>query len=379
MSVAACGDSAGRAALCLSAKRRCAGMRAGPEHTAEATLLGAEDRLDRRELMSAIEAFDAAERQGANPDRCSAGRWMVFMLRGEFRSAWQESDSIRLRGGPDPHRFWNGEDIRAKRVMIRSLHGFGDAVQFLRYAPALRAMAKEVSFEVAPRFVELAHCFDGVDHVITWGQGSPGVPPEWDVQMEVMELPYFFRTEVPDLPVAQRYLSLPRRFVARVRNEMGNSNKARIGVVWSSGGWNPSRNVPFDRLAPLLESGDCEFWNLQGPQASTPDSVVDGLRETRACRDSILTLATVISELDLVITVDTLAAHLAGALGVPAWVMLQYAADWRWMIGTSGSPWYPSLRLFRQSHPGDWESTVAEVQCALRGWLRGSRARLMAS
>ena len=88
-------------------------------------------------------------------------------------SAWRESDAIRRRGAPDPHRFWNGEDIRGKRVIVRCLHGFGDAVQFLRYAPALRALAANVMFEVAPRFVELARCFDGVDHVITWGEDAP--------------------------------------------------------------------------------------------------------------------------------------------------------------------------------------------------------------
>src|SRR3954452_5184198 len=211
MPLAAGGDSAGRATLRLSAKRPYAGMRAGNQPTVGAALLDAEDRLDRRDLAGAMEAFDAAEREGANADRCSAGRWMVSMLRGDFESAWRESDAIRRRGAPDPHRFWNGEDIRGKRVIVRCLHGFGDAVQFLRYAPALRARAKHVLFEVAPRFVELARSFDGVDHVITWGGEAPGVAPEWDVQMEVMELPYFFRTEVRDLPVAERYLRLPEQ------------------------------------------------------------------------------------------------------------------------------------------------------------------------
>jgi hypothetical protein len=354
-------------------------MTAGREHMAEAALLAAETCLDRRELVGAMEAFDAAERDGANADRCSAGRWMVSMLRGDFESAWRESDAIRRRGAPDPHRFWNGEDIRGKRMIVRCLHGFGDAVQLLRYARELRDMAKEVTFEVAPRLVELARCFDGVNRVITWGDSAPRRPPAWDVQMEVMELPYFFRTQIRDLPIAERYLRLPEHAVARVRNEMVRSTNARIGLVWSSGEWNPSRNVLFNHLAPLLGSPGCEFWNLQGPEAAAGDSVCDSLREVRGCRDSILTLAAVICELDLVITVDTLAAHLAGALGVPAWVMLQYAADWRWMTHTSTSPWYPSLRLFRQPRPHRWESVVADIQCALRAWLPESRARLMAS
>ena len=343
------------------------------QHAAEAALMDAEERLDQRDLVVAMEAFDAAERQGADPNRCSAGRWMVSMLRGDFASAWKESDAICRRSAPDPHRFWNGEEIRGKSLIVRCLHGFGDAVQFLRYAPALRSIAKEVIFEVAPRFVELARCFDGVVHVITWGEGAPRTAPEWDVQMEVTELPYFFRTQVRDLPITERYLRLPDHVVARVGNEMGSSARARVGVVWSAGEWNPSRGVPFDQLAPLQESAGCEFWNLQGPEAATQDLAYDGLREARGCRDSILTLAAVICELDLVITVDTLAAHLAGALGVPSWVMLQYAADWRWMAHTSLSPWYPSLRLFRQPRPGDWESVIADVQSALRAWSSNER------
>jgi len=354
-------------------------MRTGTEQTAEAELVAVEDRLDRRELAGAMEGFEAAEREGAEADRCSAGRWMVSMLRGDFSAAWRESDAIRRRGAPDPHRFWNGENIRGKRVIVRCLHGFGDAVQFLRYAPELRAIAKEVIFEVAPRFVELARCFDGVDHVITWGESAPRTPPAWDVQMEVMELPHFFRTDIRDLPIAERYLHLPEQVVARVRSEMGCSTNARIGMVWSSGDWNPSRDLPFNQLAPLLEAAGCEFWNLQGAETGARDAGVDGLLEARGCRDSVVMLAAVISELDLVITVDTLAAHLAGALSVPAWVMLQYAADWRWMTDTSLSPWYRSLRLFRQPRPGDWESVVANVQNDLRAYSRESRTRLMAS
>ena len=356
-------------------------MSTGSEAIAEQLLLDAEECLDRRDLDIAMRGFDAAEWMGADANRCSAGRWMGAMLQGDFSSAWRESDAIRRRGAPDPHRFWNGEDIRGKRLIVRCLHGFGDAVQFLRYAPALRARAAEVIYEVAPRFAELARCFDGVDHVITWGEDAPERPPEWDVQMEVMELPYFFRTELRDLTVAERYLRIPERARTIAARDMGRSNKTRVGLVWSAGEWNPSRCVPFRALAPILESAELEFWNLEGSDESAeqPDASCEFLREASGCRNSVLTLGAVISQLDLVITVDTLAAHLAGALSVPAWVMLQYAADWRWMTSTSESPWYKSLRLFRQPRPGDWASVVGEVQASLRAWSSASGARLLAS
>jgi len=112
---------------------------------------------------------------------------------------------------------------------------------------------------------------------------------------------------------------------------------------------------------------------------AAPDQMDVCLREAEGCRDSILILAAFISRLDLVLTVDTLAAHLAGALGVPAWVMLQYAADWRWMTASSRSPWYPSLRLFRQPRPNDWTSVVADIQRSLQTWSYGSNPRLVAS
>jgi hypothetical protein len=351
-------------------------MMADRTRTAETILLEAEELLEKRDLVMAAERFCAAERLGAPADRCAAGRWTSAMLRGDFAAAWRESDAIRRRGAPDPHRFWNGGNIRGKRLMVRCLHGFGDAVQFLRYAPALRAMAAEVIFEVAPRFVELARCFDGVENVITWGENAPPEPPSWDVQMEVMELPWFFRTELRDLPIAERYLHLPEQQAPQAANELGHSSVPRVGLVWSAGNWNTSRSVPRPTLAPLLELSDCEFWNLQGPDV---DACCDGLRETARCRDNLVGLAAVVSTLDLVITVDTLAAHLAGALGVPAWVMLQYAADWRWMTATSRSPWYPSLRLFRQPGPGDWESVVADVRRNLHAWSRQRSARLIAS
>lgn len=356
-------------------------MSTGSEAIAEQMLLDAEECLDRRDLGIAMRGFDAAEWMGADANRCAAGRWMGAMLQGDFASAWRESDAIRRRGAPDPHRFWNGEDVRGKRLIVRCLHGFGDAVQFLRYAPALRARAAEVIFEVAPRFMELARCFDGVEHVITWGKDAPQRQPEWDVQMEVMELPYFFRTELRDLPVAEGYLRIPEWATAKVARAMDGSDKPRVGLVWSAGEWNPSRCVPFRALAPILESAEFEFWNLQGPDESAerPDAGCEWLREASGCRNSVLTLAAVISQLDLVITVDTLAAHLAGALGVPAWMMLRYAADWRWMTGTPESPWYKSLRLFRQPRPGDWISVVDEVQAALRAWSSGSNTRLLAS
>ena len=331
-------------------------------------LAHAEDLLEERRIEEAEAAFYRAEESGADSDRCAGGRWMTSMLRGDFESAWRESDQIRERGTPDEHRFWQGEDLAGKRVIVRCLHGFGDAVQFLRYVPQLRTLVRSLIVEVNPRMVELARCIDGVNKVITWGDQAPLTPPEWDVQIEVMELPYIFRTTVEQLPLKTNYVKVPHITTDRVAAMLGRRSKPRVGIVWSCGEWNLSRSVPFEHLRSLLNQSGCEFWNLQGGEVrgEAGGRLCDA---PEICDGDLLGLAGVISQMDLVITADTLAAHLAGAMNVPAWIMLQHAADWRWMTDRNDSPWYSSVRLFRQPKRDDWASVVTNVGRALQQWL----------
>lgn len=329
--------------------------------------------LDDRHLEAALACFDIAERRGADPDRCSAGRWMAWMLLGNFEKAWQESDAIRRRGTPDPHRFWNGEPIRGKRLMVRCLHGFGDSVQYLRYMPALRALAARVILEVAPQFVYVARCIDGVDDVITWGDGAPAIAPDWDVQIEVTELPYFFRTRQRDLPLAKNYVRIPEHLLRSASRAFPRDGRPRVGMVWRSGEWDASRSMPIDLVDEIVSDDRFTFWNLQGGEGrdewarmSDRGNLFDS---TAFCADrGILPLAAFIAQLDQVITVDTLAAHLAGALGRPVWLMLQHAADWRWMNAREDSPWYPTMRIFRQQQQGDWASVAGQVRHSLDRW-----------
>jgi hypothetical protein len=341
-----------------------------------ALLAESESLLAARRLLDAVECFRKAEAAGGSPDRCAAGRWMAYMLLGEYESAWQESDSIRKRGMPDPNRFWQGEDLTGKRVIVRCLHGYGDAVQFLRYIPLLNAVVSRLIVEVPPRLVELAQCFDGIDHLITWGAKAPPQPPAWDVQVEVMELPYIFRTQRSELPLFTNYLHLP----STSNRERGRRTPFRVGLVSAAGAWNPARAIPMEMLQPLFSIDECEFWNLCGGPENVrgvhPMEI--SMHEDSCCSESIEGLAAIISELDLVITVDTLAAHLAGALGVKTWVLLQYQADWRWMHDRSDCPWYPSAQLFRQPVPGDWKSVVASVYQELRNITHRERRRQVA-
>jgi hypothetical protein len=337
---------------------------------AAASLLSeANQLLEQRHLGVAMRAFDRAEAAGADADQCAGGRWLASMLRGNYERAWRESDAIRGRGAHDPHRFWNGEPLAGRRVIVRCLHGYGDMVLGMRYAPALRELAA-VTWEVPPRLAELAKYFAGVDRVVDWD--APPSRAEWDVQVEVTELPYIFRTKLADLPIARIYLALPDSVLAAY--ELDSVVMRRIGLVWAAGEWDQTRSVPLELLRRLVEREDCRFWNLQGGLAREEGRA--RLAAAAECAGGCLALAATIARMDLVITVDTFAAHLAGAMGVPAWLMLQHAADWRWLAQGASSPWYPSLRLFRQPTPGDWAGVVKQVSLALDGWRRtGDRAQ----
>lgn len=333
-----------------------------PTAPAADLIADAERLLDARRVDEAWDSFAAAESAGADPDRCGAGRWQIAMLRGDFEAAWEESDAIRARGTQGPDCLWSGEAIDGKRVIVRCLHGFGDAVQMLRFAPELATRAAHVTYEAGPRLLPLMRSFPGVEDAITWTDPDPA----WDVQIEVMELPYLFRTTVQRLPVEKQYLTLRDEEIADAAARLGPKRRARVGLVWTCGGWNPSRNVPPEELA-ALRGLDADLWSLETKPPL--DCTCLDLRDGHEITAGLVSLAATIANLDAVITPDTLAAHLAGALGKPAFVMLQYAADWRWMAARNDTPWYPSLRLYRQPAPGDWASVVRAVRADVQTLL----------
>jgi hypothetical protein len=328
-------------------------------------LVLAEQYLQERRLDKAHRAFLKAEALGAEANRCGAGRWLAAMLRGDFEAGWRESDAIRLRGAPDPHRLWNGESIERKQLIVRCLHGLGDAVQMLRYASLLNAVADGVVYEMPPSLLPLATYFNGVSEAITWGEQAPSEIAPWDVEVEVTELPYLFRSTVAELPISCNYLVPPEKLVAHVAGCMGRRKTLRVGVVWAAGEWNRERSLPEDMLGDLLLLPGVEFWSLQGGAAAAEASRYRLRDAGMLCGPGLLPLAATIANLDLVLTVDTLAAHMAGAMGVGVWLLLQHAADWRWMARGEDSPWYPSMRLFRQASPGDWKGVLRAVSIEL--------------
>ncbi len=292
--------------------------------------------------------------------------WMEKMAEGSFEEAWRIDDA-RGRHWPSAHRLFAGsnlhEAIKGARVSIRSLHGLGDAVQMLRYAPELSSLASSVEYRVQDELLALMPYFRGVED----GWNREAKNSRGDVSIELTELPYLFRTQLAELPLADCYLSLPSSLSNRMAASMGSGRRPRVGVVWSGGDWDRERWVPFARLKALLRDDRFEWWNLQGAPMSRAAHDISMRTAPDLREGGLVTLAATIANLDLVLTIDSLAAHLAGAMGVPAWVMLKHEADWRWMRGRSDSPWYRSVRLFRQASPGDWSGVVSAVHAELQG------------
>ena len=324
----------------------------------EELLLQAEGLLAARHFEQAAACFDQAEQAGALADHCAGRRWFCYMLAGDYERAWQQSDAIRARSAPDPHRVWDGTPLRGKRVMVRSLHGFGDAIQMLRYAPLIRSQAARLTLQLAPQLVSLARTVAGIDEAVAWGDERP-----YDVQLEITELPYVFRSTLSTLPMDIPYLRLSADKRVEASALLGEKVKPRVGLVWSGSAWDSTRSLPLHLLECLLPVRDAvEFWCLQ-PDTSEWERfcLQHDLPFLCAGGHAANTFAACTAAMDLVITVDTFAAHLAGALGTPAWILLKRQADWRWLWEREDSPWYPSLRLFRQSVEGEWEPVVAHV------------------
>jgi hypothetical protein len=290
--------------------------------------------------------------------------WIQLARAGDFASAWKVSDqALALREAldcthwPRHHQFlWRGESLAGKRVLVRCYHGLGDTIA--RFLPRLREIAREVILWAQPTLIPLLrHQRRGAHRLLPLHEGDPGV--ECDVTIELTELLHVLRVEPDLIQVDSPYLRVPT----------GN----RIGVVWRAGEWSPERSIPCELLRRLQEIRDIEWVVLQrGPalaQWNHPFGVIPRI-------NGILDEARAMRDLDLLISVDTCSAHLAGALGVPVWTLLPFEADWRWMQGRTDTPWYPTMRLFRQQRAGDWSGVLDSVLEELQADLMSTSERL---
>jgi tetratricopeptide (TPR) repeat protein len=317
------------------------------------------------------------------PDSAPANynRALIRLMLGDYEAGWADYEwrwkHERLALVTEKREFrhprWTGaESIAGKTLFIYSEQGLGDTIQFCRYVPLAVAQCANVIFEVQPPLTSLLASIEGVARVVEAGEPLP----DFDYHCALMSLPLACRTTLATVPAQVPYLSPD---VARSQmwgKIVGKKSKLRVGLTWSSG-VRPNqhelrefshRNIPLAKLA-ALNHPNIEYYSLQKGQAAEYEFANMVAANTLDLRITNLTnrlndfadTAALMESLDLVISVDTATAHLAGALGKPVWILLCFNACWRWLRNRADSPWYPTARLYRQTRDGDWEDVIDRV------------------
>jgi hypothetical protein len=307
--------------------------------------------------------------------------WMAAMRRGDWEQAWRLTDAAEL-----PRRFaqrepgfvrdrhhlcWDGTPFDGRSVLVRCEHGLGDTLQFIRFVPALQRIAREVHVMVQPLLLDVLAGAPELGTVHNgWTEWWPA--PAHDVEIEIMELAYALRATPATVPPP--YPHLAERVRGRLPVALPNDGALRVGFVWAASDWDTTRSVPLAQLEPVLRVPGVRCFSLQ-QGAAAADPLIERLPLQPLSRrtQDIAAAAAAMLELDLVVTVDNMVAHLAGTLGRPTWVLLKHEADWRWMDDRADSPWYPTVRLFRQRHEGDWNDVVGAAVERLEQLAHGER------
>jgi hypothetical protein len=304
------------------------------------------------------------------PDYAEAhyNRALQLLRSGDFQRGWAEFEwRTQCKAAEGQRRFnqpsWNGRATEGQTILIYCEQGFGDAIQFIRYVPMLSRLGMKVIVESPLALLRLFQNSLPSQQVIVTGQSLP----PFDVQYSLMSLPLALGTTLRTIPAQEAYLTAPPDLAAKWEKRFDPQRQSlRVGLAWA-GRIMPDRNrsIPFEQLSPLLAEQSVDYYSLQKSAAAPAGArITDWTAELEDFADT----AALIAQLDLVITVDTAVAHLAGALGKAVWVLLPFSADWRWMVDRQDSPWYPTMRLFRQPKAGDWQSPVAQMAAALRSW-----------
>ena len=333
-------------------------------------------------LDDAIASFHRAlEVEPANP----SVHWNysnALLLAGRFDEGWKEYEwrwqapelkkSKPAYAGPE----WRGEDLTGKTLLLYGEQGFGDVLQFVRYAAMARERGANVLLVPQPELARLLATVPGVSRVIVAGDPLPA----YDFHVSLLSLPFLFRTRLESIPRSVPYLSADKARVQSWRARLENSRALKAGLIWGG-----RKSLRFDRLrscalsdfAPLARVEGVDFYSLQtGEQAVQAGSPPSGMSLTDWTGElaDFADTAALMENLDLVISVDTAGAHLAGALGKPTWLLNRYQTEWRWLLDREDSPWYPTMRIFRQPKPGGWKAVMEQVAGELKKQVRERRA-----
>jgi Flp pilus assembly protein TadD len=341
------------------------------DHRSHQNLSVALTRLGRREegLAACRKALELA------PDYPEAhfNLGMSLLQRGEFSAGWEEFEwRLKLprlhvnRGFSQPQ--WNGQELSGKTLLLYTDGGFGDALQFSRYIPLLRDRNARLVVECQPALTTLFSQMAGLDRVIPRGTALP----DFDLYIPFLSLSRVLGVRLDNIPSSVPYLSAPPQRAAEWAGRIQKDEKLNIGLTWAGSPLSfDARGRSLEVFAPLAQARDVRFHSLQvGEEATQARPVGLEMIDYGADLHDFGETAALVQQLDLVISVDTSVAHLAGALARPVWVLLPFNPDFRWLLGRNDSPWYPTMRLFRQSKIGDWETQVNEMTKRLESFQR---------
>lgn len=320
---------------------------------------------------AAVKCYEEALRRV--PD-CAEAHWnlaLALLRKGEYLCGWEEFGwrwqkkgyTSRWRELPAP--LWDGRALHGRTILIHAEQAFGDTIQFARYLPLVARRGGDVVVECPGPLVPLLETIEGATRVVPAGSPLPRV----DCHLPLMSLPHLFATTLENIPDQTPYLLPPQERLQRWTALIGPEPRLKIGLVWAGRKRpDPHRSCRLSDLAPLANIPGAVFYSLQigegTDQTGNPPAGMELIDLTGHIYDFADTAA-FISHLDMVISIDTAVAHLAGALGKRTFLLLPFAPDWRWMLERDDSPWYPAMRLFRQRQPGIWGPAVDEVRQAL--------------
>jgi len=329
---------------------------------------------DLKRYDEALQSFDRAI--ALNPDAADAhfGKSLALLMQGKYGDAWPAYEWRKRRvaleafhgqGRPE----WTGkEDLTGKTLFIEAEQGLGDTIQFCRYAPLAADKGAQVIMTAQASLVPLLQTLDPRVEIVPAGSE----PALFDYHAALLSLPLAFKTEVATIPAAIPYLRAEPERVRRMRQRIGDTG-FKVGLCWQGSYIAGARSFPLHALEGISRLPGVRLISLQKSDGVEQlDSLPDGMRVETLGGDfpkDFTDTAAAMEALDLIISCDTSVAHLAGALGRPAWVALRHAPDWRWLLERKDSPWYSSLRLFRQPAPGDWAGLFDEIKARLAAIL----------
>ncbi|HVA48469.1 MAG TPA: tetratricopeptide repeat protein [Pirellulales bacterium] len=312
----------------------------------------------------------ALELQPDMPD-ARKNRSLVLLLEGKLAEGWAEYEwrwkCPELPERPFPQPLWDGTPLDGKTIMLHAEQGFGDTLHFVRYARLVRERGGRVIVVCQRPLVTLLRRCEGVEQVLA--QGDP-LPP-FDVHAPLLSLPRIFGTTLDNIPADVPYLNSDPQIVARWRDELSGVSEFKIGIAWQGSRTHRrdrGRSIPLSYFAPLAAQSGVRLYSLQknfGQEQLGEVSFGGRIIDLAPRLESFVDTAAVMENLDLVICCDTSVAHLAGALARPVWVAVATVPDWRWLLDRDDTPWYPTMRLFRQHRRGDWHDVFVRITSAL--------------